>query len=163
MVIDCPDQDRMREFFGLAAGLEGQYEFIAKPRRMTLSQKQRGYYHGHVVEIFAEKLEDTGQELPRDEQDNLLFDNYHEYAHAILKRRCLRIPVRDGRGNVVDWLTGSTEQLNTLQMSEFTERARKYLWDRFRLTTMDPDPKWREAAERRHQRTSPETAAKPAA
>lgn len=143
MIIDCPDRDRLTEFVRNAAPLRGQYEFIAKPRRLTLSQKQRGFYHGHVVEVFAAHLEDTGQELPRDDDGNLLFETFHDYAHAILKQRCLLVPVKDRRGNVVTNVVGSTSKLDTAQMSAFTERCRKYLWDRFKLLTMDPDPEWR--------------------
>jgi hypothetical protein len=149
MLVTFPDRDqRLQEFVRQCRPLQGQYELTARPRRLTLSQKQRGYYHGHVVEVFAEHLEGTGQPLPLYDDGALMFETWHDYAHAILKRRCLAIPVKDRRGNVVDHLTGSTTQLDTAGMSLFTERARKYLWDRFELETMNPDPGWARDAER---------------
>src|SRR4051812_46055698 len=115
MLVTFPDRERLQDFIARLRGFEGQYELIAKPRRLTVSQKQRGYYHGHVVEVFAEHQESTGQPLPTDDDGLPLFDTWHDYAHAALKQRCLLVPVKDRKGNVVAHIVGSTTQLNTAQ------------------------------------------------
>lgn len=137
MVIDCPDRRRLADFFAAAAKLAGEYTFTARPSRQSVSQKQRGYYHGHVVEVFARFVQSTGQPLPDG------FDSYHDFAHAMLKQRNLMHPVYSADGEVVGHVVGSTSALTTEQMSDYTERCRQYLWDRYELMTMEPDPNWR--------------------
>lgn len=144
MVVDCPDRDALREFVGKCAPLKGQYRLTAAPCRLSLSQQQRGYYHGHVVKVFADWLERGKQPLPVGEDGRPLL-SYHAYAHAWLKLKCLQLPVYNRRGELKGHITGSTEELDTAGMFAYVERARSYLWDTFRLYTDEPDPNWRDA------------------
>jgi hypothetical protein len=145
MVIDCPDPERVREFVGKAAQLRGKHRFAAAPTRMTVSQQLRGYYHGHIVQVFEDWLEDKRQPLPLDEHGDPLL-SYHDYAHAILKLRCLKLPVFDADGELVGHVTGSTKGLPTDRMMAYVDRCRDYLWTKYELWTDDPDPEWRKKA-----------------
>jgi hypothetical protein len=142
MVIDLPDRDRVREFVGKASQLKGQYRFAAAPSRLSVSQQQRGYYHGHIVEVLADWLEGNRQPLPLNDNGEPLL-SYHDFAHAMLKERCLKIPVVNRDGEIKGHVTGSTGKLDTAGMMAFIDRCRDYLWDKFRLWTDDPDPEWR--------------------
>lgn len=141
IVVELPDRDGVRDFVGKLSALEGQYRLKAEPSRLSLSEKQRGYYHGHVVEVLAGWLERGKQPLPVG-KDGRQLPSYHAYAHAYLKLKCLSIPVFNRRGDLKGHVTGSTEELDTLGMHKYTERCRSYLWDTFRLYTDDPDPEW---------------------
>jgi hypothetical protein len=141
-VVTLPDPQRLREFVGKAAQLKGQYRLIAEPSRLSISQQQRGYFHGHVVQVFADWLERGRQPLPLDDQGDPIL-SYHAYAKAILKEKCLKLPVIAKSGEVKGYITGSTEALGRSGMNDFIDRTRAYLWDTFELWTDDPDPEWR--------------------
>lgn len=142
MVITLPDRDRPKEFMAKAANLKGQYRFSAVPCRLSVSQQLRGYYHGHIVGVLEDELERNRQPLPLDNNGNPIL-SYHDFAHAMLKERCFKLPVFDKAGELKGHVTGSTKGLDVGSMLAFIDRCRVYLWDTCRLWTDDPDPEWR--------------------
>ncbi len=141
--IDVDREELTRE---LLAMRDGPVTLSITRLRAKHSPEQRGYYFGVVVQYA---MEATGFET-------------RVTTHEVLKAQCLDPEVaRTGEnGRIVNGLIigGSISQLDTLEMHEYIERCRAWLFEKLNCPTPDPDPDYRrvidEAAEK-SGRTSP--------
>lgn len=116
---------------------DGPATLTLKRERPDKSQLQMGYYRGLVLPMITEEA--CGDGSNKVEQDRI---------HKQLKAMFLeseRVEYTDmTTGEVImKELAPSLGDLNTREMSDFTERVRAWALDFFGLVTPDPDPNWK--------------------
>jgi hypothetical protein len=112
------------------------FEVVITERRPTRSLEANRYYFGVIVKTFAEHLRDNACPLPDG------FSSYQEYAHALLKEKCLRIPVLCGR-EIGGHVTGSTAALDVSEFHRYVTDCREWL-EELGMPTPDAEPVYAE-------------------
>lgn len=139
-----PSRDWKRRVQAFVAALpedQGPYGVEIRPRRMTKTARQQGYYFGVIVKAFADYMRGHGARLPP------IFKSFEDFAHRAIKERCLNEPVVDAEGQPIlnhrgemIHLTGSVADLDVEGMTRLIDAARTYLDDEFGIVTPEPDP-----------------------
>ena len=116
---------------------DGPVTVTVKRERPDKSQLQMGYYRGLVLPMITEEM--CGDGGNKQEQDRL---------HKQLKAMFLeseRVEYTDQTTGeiIVKDLAPSLGDLNTREMSDFTERVRAWALEFLGLVTPDPDPLWK--------------------
>ena len=103
------------------------------------STEQNAWYHACIVRAFWLFLKEQDYNIVRQED-----------AHRMLARKFLTIEVVNQKtGEIIGKRVRSTTKLSTLEMADYCERCRAYLAEMFSIVVPDPDPAWRENAERK--------------
>ena len=103
-------------------------------QRKRKSQDQLGYLFGYVYKIIADAFIDLGNE-------DTTVDDVHEWAKEKFLDRNEFIAISPITGEVTI-LRKSIKKFNTMQLSEFTDRVRKFAVEFFGIIIADPDPIW---------------------
>lgn len=119
----------------VADATDGEYTLTLERAHATRSAAQNAYYHAVLVKNIADHTGHTAGE-----------------THEVLK--AMHLPhdaaANGENGRLMNGLVigGSTTRLNKLAFIEFIERIQQWAATELDLVLPDPDPEWREQAER---------------
>jgi predicted ATPase len=111
---------RRKEFLRSLAMLAGRVEVIIRRVYRKRSTPQNAYYWGVIVSIARECISEAWQDQIE-----------HDQAHEILKQQCNAQEVASPVSVEVITVSGSTQQLTTVEAAEYYERCRRWIMDFF--------------------------------
>jgi hypothetical protein len=117
----------LKVLFGDSKAKSIRVELIVKKLYKKRSNPQNAYYYGVVVNDFVTGLkETTGQEITPTE------------AHELLKSNCNAIEIPNETTGEILKVGRSTTTLSTVEMEEYLDRCRRFIFDWFNITVLLP-------------------------
>ena len=117
----------LKVLFGDSKAKSIRCELIVKKLYKKRSTPQNAYYHGIIVSDFVTGFkETTGQEIIPLE------------AHELLKQNCNYIEIPNETTGEVLKVGRSTTTLSTVEMEEYLDRCRRFIFDWFNITVLLP-------------------------
>ena len=113
--------------------LEGPHRVTIVKHRKMRTNAQNAYYHGVIVEIFADFLRESGWELDD--------EGLHEYAHEKLRSMFgLRREVTNSVTGETETTILSTSKYSTVEFIDYNERCAQWLSESWGLIIPAPNP-----------------------
>ncbi len=116
------------------AAKDGQYSVTIDRVRKANTDQQKGYLWGCVYPLVLDGLLDAG------------WDNFTDVkqVHALcLDKFAKTKAINYQTGEVVEF-PDSTADMNTIEMSTYTDKIREWAKEYLNISIPDPDPRWRE-------------------
>lgn len=129
--------DVKRRLMTAIGALSGFWEVDIKPRRGTITQRQRSYYFSCICAPMSEFLKESG------------WKTWHkEFCHRALKDKFLRVESMNPDTGEVLSAPGSIMDLSVGGMADYIDQCIAYLAEEYGVICAAPDPAWRQVRER---------------